>query len=57
MLARNTKHGKRRDVIFLKNKKERLNIISIIIFPFVIVFIAFNNLHLSMGRFWNAQRP
>ena len=39
----------------LKNNIKRSNIIIIITCSFVIVFIAFNLLYLSMGRYWNAR--
>ena len=39
----------------LKNNIKRSNIIIIITCSFVIVFIAFNHLYLSMGRYWNVR--
>ena len=39
----------------LKNNIKRSNIIVIITCSFMIVFIAFNHLYLSMGRYWNVR--
>ena len=39
----------------LKNNIKRSNIIIIITCSFMIVFIAFNHLYLSMGRYWNVR--
>ena len=54
--AKNAPNGRYHAPDFsLKNAKLRLNIITIITCSFMNVFIAFNHLYLSMGRYWNAR--